>query len=74
MIDLIKWLKREDHRPEMVKSFVAGKTIAEISVEFNRPVNVVRYHMLDYMPKQEDIDAFKRKFAERKLKTKRYER
>ena len=74
MIDLIKWLKREDYRPEMVKSFVAGKTIAEVAVEFNRPIGVVRYHMLDYMPKQEDIDAFKRKFAERKLKTKRYER
>jgi len=73
MLDLIKWLKREDHTPEMVKSYVGGKTIAEISVEFSRPVSVVRYNMLDYMPKQEDIDAFKRKFAAKKLKTKRYE-
>jgi hypothetical protein len=57
----------------MVKSFVDGKTIAEISVEFNRPITVVRYHMLEYMPSQEDIDIFKRKFAAKKLKTKRYE-
>ena len=74
MIDLIKWLAVKDHRVEMVKSFVDGKTIAEISVEFNRPVTCVRYHMTDYMPSLDDIDAFKRKFAAKKLKTKRYER
>ena len=73
MLDLKKWLAVKDHKTEMVKSFVDGKTIAEISVEFNRPINVVRYHMLEYMPSQEDIDIFKRKFAAKKLKTKRYE-
>lgn len=73
MTDLEKWLAVKDHKVEMVKSFVEGKTIAEISVEFNRPITVVRYHMLEYMPSQEDIDIFKRKFAAKKLKTKRYE-
>ena len=74
MLDLKKWLAVKDHRVEMVKSFVAGKTIAEISTEFNRPVNVVRYHMLEYMPNQDDIDVFKRKFAAKKLKAKRHDR
>tara|TARA_R110002167_G_scaffold283022_1_gene488216 strand:- start:8968 stop:9192 length:225 start_codon:yes stop_codon:yes gene_type:complete len=74
MLDLKKWLAVKDHRVEMVKSFVDGKTIAEISVEFNRPVTCVRYHMSEYMPSLDDIDAFKRKFAAKKLKTKRYER
>ena len=74
MLDLKKWLAVKDHRVEMVKSFVEGKTIAEISVEFNRPVTCVRYHMAEYMPSLDDIDTFKRKFANKKLKTKRYER
>jgi len=73
MLDLKKWLARKDHRVEMVKSYIQGKTISEISVEFNRPITCVRYHMLQYMPNQDDIDVFKRKFAEKKLKTKRYE-
>jgi hypothetical protein len=73
MLDLKKWLEVKDHRVEMVKSYVEGKTIAEISVEFNRPTRCVQYHMGEYMPSQEDIDIFKRKFAAKKLKTKRYE-
>ena len=73
MLDLKKWLAVKDHRVEMVKSYIAGKTIGEISTEFNRPITVVRYHMVEYMPSQEDIDIFKRKFAAKKLKTKRYE-
>ena len=73
MLDLKKWLAVKDHQAEMVKSFIEGKTITEISVEFNRPATCVRYHMSDYMPSQDDIDAFKRKFANKKLKTKRYD-
>jgi|GEM_PF-3445010 len=73
MNDLEKWLAVKDHRVEMAKLFADGKTIAEISIEFNRPVTCVRYHMSDYMPSLDDIDAFKRKFAAKRIKTKRYE-
>tara|TARA_R110002153_G_scaffold107391_2_gene247442 strand:- start:1207 stop:1434 length:228 start_codon:yes stop_codon:yes gene_type:complete len=71
LIDLKKWLAVKDHRVEMVKSYVSGKTIAEISIEFNRPVYVVRANMSDYMPNQDNIDSFKRRFAANKLKNKR---
>mgnify|MGYP006137559841 FL=1 len=73
MLDLKKWLAVKDHRVEMVKSYIEGKTVTEISVEFNRPVTCVRYHMSEYMPSLDDIDAYKRKFAAKKLKTKRYD-
>jgi len=73
VLDLKKWLAVKNHRVEMVKSYIEGKTIAEISVEFNRPVTCVRYHMSEYMPSLDDIDAYKRKFAAKKLKTKRYD-
>jgi len=73
VLDLKKWLAVKDHRVEMVKSYIEGKTVTEISVEFNRPVTCVRYHMSEYMPSLDDIDAYKRKFAAKKLKTKRYD-
>ena len=73
MTDLEKWLAVKDHRVEMAKLFADGKTIAEISTKFNRSIPCVRYAMLQYMPSQEDIDAFKRKFAAKRIKTKRYE-
>mgnify|MGYP000854727762 CR=1 FL=1 len=73
MLDLKKWLAIKDHRVEMAKLFADGKTIAEISTEFNRSIPCVRYAMLQYMPTQEDIDVFKRKFAAKRIKTKRYE-
>ena len=41
MLDLKKWLAVKDHRVEMVKSYIEGKTVTEISVEFNRPVTCV---------------------------------
>tara|TARA_R110000744_G_scaffold10350_1_gene32208 strand:- start:64 stop:288 length:225 start_codon:yes stop_codon:yes gene_type:complete len=74
MTDLEKWLAVKDHRGEMAKLFADGKTIAEISTKFNRSIPCVRYAMLQYMPSQKDIDAFKRKFAAKRIKNQRYER
>lgn len=73
MLDLKKWLAKKDIKLEMAKAYVEGKTIAEISVEFKRPIPCVRYAMLDYMPMQDDIDIFKRKFAAKQIKNRRYE-
>ncbi len=73
MLDLKSWLAKKDIKVEMAKAFADGKTVPEIALEFNKLIPAVRYAMLDYMPMQEDIDIYKRKFVAKQIKNRRYE-
>ena len=73
MTDLQKWLVKKDRKLEMAKAYVEGKTVAEIAIDFGKPIPCIRYAMLDFMPMQEDIDVYKRKFVAKQIKNRRYE-
>jgi transposase len=80
MSDLQMWLNPVDVdakiRKQTVKSMAAdlasGKSIAQVSTDFELALSTAQKMLRDYIPTTADINNFRMKFAAKKLRANKY--
>ena len=80
MTDLQMWLNPVDVdakiRKQTVKSMAAdlasGKSIAQVSTDFELALSTAQKMLRDYIPTTADINNFRMKFAAKKLRANKY--
>ena len=56
----------------MAADLASGKSIAQVSTDFDMPLSTVQGMLRDYIPTTADINDFRMKFAGKKLRAKKY--
>jgi transposase len=80
MTDLQMWLNpvqvdakiRNQTVKSMAASLASGKSIAQVSTDFDMALSTVQGMLRDYIPTTAEINDFKMKFAIKKLRKNKY--